>query len=217
VTPRSGAFAVVLGAALFGAAVGALVGAVTLVRKGLVAELWQQGNLVDLLWVAGGAAVGAGLVLLWGKIFKEKAKAKVGVWLGGIVGASVVAPSSVAAGLLPASAAYGGLFAIGSVLALALNVKAAGRASLPSSLLAGGAFGLFLGVALRLALSVLEAARQAVHGDLGRAFQETLSQMATDAVGIGALVCAAVGCAAGLLLFWRLHVERRDESAQGKA
>src|SRR5262249_59937162 len=58
--PRRSAFTTVLGAALFGAAVGALIGAVTLVRKGLVAELWQQGNLADLLWVAGGAAVGAG-------------------------------------------------------------------------------------------------------------------------------------------------------------
>ncbi len=151
--PRSSALVTVVGAVLFGAAVGALIGAVTLVRKGLVAELRQQGNLADLLWVAGGAAVGAGLVLLWGKVRKEKAKAKVGVWLGGIVGASVVAPSSVAAGLLPTAAAYGGLFGIGAALALALNVKAAGRASLPSSLLAGGAFGLFLGVALRLALS----------------------------------------------------------------
>jgi hypothetical protein len=193
-----------------------LVGAVTLVRKGLVAQLWQQGNFLDLLRLAMGAAVGAGLVLLWGKVRKEKAKAKVGVWLGGIVGASVVAPSSVAAGLLPPAVAYGGLFAIGAALFLVLNVSAAGRASLPSSLLAGGAFGLFLGVALRLALSVLDAAKQAVHGDLGRAFGDMLSQAAADAVGLGALVCAAVGCVGGLLLFWRLHTEHRDESTQGK-
>jgi hypothetical protein len=186
------------------------MGAVTLVRKGLVAEVRQQGNLAHLLWIAGGAAVGVGLVLLWGKVRKERAKAKVGVWLGGIVGASVVAPGSVAAGLLPTAAAYGALFAVGAALALALNVKAAGRASLPSNLVAGGAFGLFLGVALRLALTVLDAARQAVHGDLGRAFRDMLSQVAADAVGVGALVCAAVGCAAGVLLFWRLHIEHRD-------
>jgi hypothetical protein len=207
----------ILGTALFGAAVGAVIGALTLVRRGLVAQLWRQGSFTDLLWIAGGAAVGAGLILLWTKLFKKRAKAKVGVWLGGIVGATVVAPGSVAAGLVPAAAAWGGLFAIGAALALVLNVRAAGRASLPSSLLAGGAFGLFVGVALRLVLSVLEAAKQAVHGDLGRAFREMLTQVAADAVGIAALACAAVGCAAGLLLFWRLHIERRKEPVRRKA
>src|SRR5437763_1301379 len=115
----------ILEAALLGAVVGAVLGAVALVRKGLVAELWRQGNLSDLLWVVAGAVVGAGLVLLGGWLRKQRVKLKVGVWLGGIVGALIVAPGGVAAGLLPTAAAYGALFAIGATLALVLNVPAA--------------------------------------------------------------------------------------------
>jgi hypothetical protein len=205
-----------LDAGMFGATVGAVLGALVVVCKGVVPDLWRQGNLTDLLWIVAGAFLGAVVVLVWGKLRKEKLKPKWGIWAGGIIGALVIAPSSVLAGALPASAALGALCLVGTALAIALNVKAMGKSSLLGSLLTGGVFGAYVGVAMRLTLSVIEAAGAAGHGQLGRAFVDFQAHVASDAMGVATLTCGLIVGMLGLLLYWRFYTEHRMEPSQNK-
>jgi hypothetical protein len=216
---------------LSGAVVGAFVGALAAGQL-LVDNLKQHGKLTDLLWIGAGAAIGAGLVWLWANFRKGKATESSGqddrhgrqlrLWLGGtigaVLGAAVVAPTGVAAVVLPPAAACAVLFPFGfGIPVLVLIFLGVGRAPLLPMLLGGAFCGLLQGWTLWLVFSALASVDQAPQADLGRAFSDMFSQMAAGAVGIPALVFAVSGGVCGLLLFWRLHAMRHaGESSPAK-
>jgi hypothetical protein len=222
--------------ALFGGFLGAFLAALT-AGEVLVDQLWQQGKPTDLLWLAVGAAVGAGAALLcgnwlsakwfslWAKVLKREAIAHGGqdhrsphqralrlhewhlkMWLSGTIGAlggaAIVAPKSVLAVVLPPAVACAVLCAIPGIVGMPLVavVNMGGpRAVQTRSLLGRGLFCLFFfyqGWAMWLGFVAVGAAAQAVHGDLGRAFRDMLSQMAANAGSAWALrfaLCLGVG------------------------
>jgi hypothetical protein len=130
-----------------------------------------------------------------------------------VVGAAIVAPSSVLVVLLPPAAACAALFPVGfGIPVIVLIFMTVGRASLLSMLFAGASCGLLQGWTFWLAIRALASVDQPAQGELGRAFADMFSQMIAGAVGIPALVFAVGGGVIGLLLFWRIHAARREGS-----
>jgi hypothetical protein len=199
--------------AVYSAVVGGAVGALTLVRRGLVPHLREHGSWLDLAWVVAGAVVGAGLVFLYRRLWKKELETKAGTTTGAVAGALVVAPAGVLAGILPPAAAFGGLALIGCVLAVPLLDWAVGRRSLLPWIVAGTIFGAYVGAFLRLSVSVLDVSKGALHGEVGRAFHELLAHLRANGLDLWMLIAAALGSVAGGLLLWRLHVEQRAKKA----
>ena len=91
-----------------------------LVYQGLLSDLWKQGQFIDLIWIAAGALAGAGVVFGGGKLWRQKALQKqssirmltVGAWIGTLVVAAVVAPTTIAVAVFPPALVCGLLFVI---------------------------------------------------------------------------------------------------------
>jgi hypothetical protein len=199
------------------AVIGAAIGAVDLVRRGLVKEFLAAGDRYRLVWIAAGAAAGTVGVLIWRRVKREKIKLKAGYLLGGAVGAIVAAPSAILAASLPTAGVFAGLLAACWLLFLAVGLH---RMSASSQLLrcaaAGTLFGAVCGAALRLSFTALNAAAKAGHGNIGQAFGECLEDIAKDAAGWGTVILVGAGGLLGLALTWRSHWEMRADAKRDR-
>lgn len=214
--PLEGLYWLILYGTLGGFLVGAFVGAIALVFKGLVPQLWREGSWLSLVWVVVGAAAGASIVLLWNRFRNGRWERKVGTKIGGILGALIVAPQSILAAIFPTAVVVGGLAFLGTLLAWALIIWTSGGTQPIPSRLAGAILGAYFAIMIWLSFSTMMVVKGALHGDLGLAFQEVLSQLAQDVIGVITLIWALVGAAIGLIFVWRFQAEEGTGKAKEK-